>query len=677
AEGGGADPGAAVPWLLSARTPDALREQTRRLATHVRDGRPDPVDTAWSLLTTRAHLEYRAVATGTDSDSLLNSLAASVPAGRVEGDVDRPVFVFPGQGSQWAGMATDLLATSPVFAHRFGECARALAPHVDWDLEAVLRDDPEAPPLERSDVLQPVLWAVMVSLAALWQHHGVRPAAVVGHSQGEIAAAVVAGALTLEDAALVVALRSKVLVPLEGLSGMASLALPEPAVRDFIARWGDRATVAALNGPSSVVVSADAETLGELLETAAHEGVRARRVGIDYASHSVHVEPARDEMLRKLAPITPHPAEVPFLSTVTGALLEGPATDAAYWYDNLRKPVLLEPAVRALTAAGHGAFIEISPHPVLTAPVQDTVESAAGHGHAVVTGTLRVDDGGPARFQTSLGALWAGGAQVDWAPVFAGLSPRRVELPTYAFQRRRHWIADTPTSDATAPSARQQPETASGAPALPEADAAGATAAPPASRGTELGADEALHLVRECTALVLGHPDAAAVDPQRSFKDLGVDSVTAVELRDRLNGLTGRRLPTTAVYEFPTPVRLARHLHAAHSAPDGREDGTAATTVDNEPIAIVSMGCRYPGGVSSPEDLWRLVHDETDAVSPFPADRGWDLDALYDPEPQHSGTTYVRVGGFLDTATGFDAGFFGISPREATAMDPQQRLLLE
>ncbi|MFF7857515.1 beta-ketoacyl synthase N-terminal-like domain-containing protein, partial [Streptomyces sp. NPDC007904] len=652
---------ATVPWLLSAHTPEALRAQAERLAGHVRAGRPDPADTAWSLLTTRTHLEHRAVAVGTDTTSLLHALATAVPAGPVDGDIDRPVFVFPGQGSQWHGMAAELLTSSPVFADRLAACGRALAPHVDWDLEAVLRADPTAPPLDRSDVVQPVLWAVMVSLAAVWQAHGLRPAAVVGHSQGEIAAACVAGALSLEDAALVVALRSKILVPLEGRSGMVSLALSPDATRDFTARWGDRVTVAALNGPSSTVVSADASTVADILATADREDVRARRVGIDYASHSAHVEPVRDAMLRLLAPITPRTPEVPFLSTVTGEWLSGPVTDAAYWYDNLRNPVLLDPAVRALTAAGHGAFVEVSPHPVLTGPVQHTVEETASRRQAVVTGTLRRGDGGPARFQTSLGALWARGADVDWTPVFSGLAPRRTELPTYAFQRRRHWIsdADAPAAPATAPDRRA---------ATP--DAAHETPA-----GTS-GADT-LRLVQESTAVVLGHPDPAAVDPRRSFKDLGIDSVTAVELRDRLNALSGRDLPATAVYEYPTPARLADRLRATG---DDRTTAPPAPTghaAADDPIAIVSMGCRLPGGVHGPEDLWRLITDETDALTAFPTDRGWDLTHLFDPEPDRSGTTYVREGGFLHDAADFDAAFFGISPREATAMDPQQRLLLE
>ncbi|MGW6295768.1 type I polyketide synthase, partial [Streptomyces sp. NPDC055058] len=650
---------ATVPWLLSAATPEALRAQTDRLTAHVRDSGADPVDTAWSLLTTRTHLAHRAFAVGADPAALLDGITTAAPAGPVEGGVHRLVFVFPGQGSQWPGMAAELLATSPAFAARLAECADALAPHVDWDLAAVLRGDPDAPPLDRSDVVQPVLWAVMVSLAAQWRSYGIEPAAVVGHSQGEIAAAVVAGALSLEDAALVVALRSKILVPLEGRSGMVSLALAADDTRRFVARWGDRVTVAALNGPRSTVVSADIDTVTEILATAGRENVRARRVGIDYASHSPHVEPVREEMLRLLAPITPRRPDVPFLSTVTGDLLDHAATDARYWYANLRNPVLLDPAVRALTLAGHGGFVEVSPHPVLTASVQDTVEATAGPRHAVVTGTLRRGQGGPARFQTSLAALWARGADVDWTPAFTDLAPRRVPLPTYAFQRRRHWI-----DRASGPRTKPGPAPIEDIPV------------PSDAAGSRLDRDDALALVRDCAAVVLGHTDHSQVDPQRTFRELGVDSVTAVELRDRINALSGADLPATAVYEYPTPARLAEHLTAPTAATDdtGRPDHRTAA---DEPIAIVSMGCRFPGGVRTPEDLWRLVRDESDAITAFPTDRGWDLDALYDPDPDRTGTTYVREGGFLHDAGEFDAAFFGISPREATAMDPQQRLLLE
>ncbi|MFE6856733.1 acyltransferase domain-containing protein, partial [Streptomyces sp. NPDC057674] len=251
------------PWLLSAKSEAGLREQADRLRRRLRAAPgSDPVDVGHALATTRSSFTHRAAVHGSGLDELLAGLDA-VAAGEqssyaLRGRADageRPVFVFPGQGSQWDGMAARLLDTSPVFRDSVEACAEALAPHLDWSLPDVLRGGAGAPPLDRVDVVQPALFAMMVSLAELWQAHGVRPAAVVGHSQGEIAAAYVAGALSLDDAARVVALRSRMLDGIQDSGGMTSVAAPASWVTDRLARWGGELEVAAVNGPRSIVVS--------------------------------------------------------------------------------------------------------------------------------------------------------------------------------------------------------------------------------------------------------------------------------------------------------------------------------------------------------------------------------------------------------------------------------------
>ncbi|WP_262697540.1 MULTISPECIES: type I polyketide synthase [Streptomyces] len=436
-----------TPWVISGRSDSAVEAQAERLLTQVRERREvSTADVGLSLATTRSVFEHRAVVLAGDGDGLLNGLGAlaegNVAPGVVRGIAtarDQAVLVFPGQGSQWVGMAAGLLESSPVFAERIGECAAALAPYVDWPLAEVLRGgEGSAEALERVDVVQPVLWAVMVSLAELWRSYGVEPAAVIGHSQGEIAAACVAGALSLEDAAKVVALRSKALRALSGRGGMVSVSLPVDSVRERLGAWGERLSVAAVNGPSAVVVSGDADALDELLSACEGEGIRARRVPVDYASHCAHVEAIEDELQQILAGITPRSSSVPFYSTVTGGVLDTTEMDAGYWYRNLRQTVRFDETVRVLLADGFQVFIEASAHPVLTMGVEQTAED---HGTRVTAvGSLRREEGGLDRFMTSLAEAYVGGVSVDWAGVFAGTAARRVDLPTYAFQRARFWL---------------------------------------------------------------------------------------------------------------------------------------------------------------------------------------------------------------------------------------------
>ncbi|WP_431772426.1 type I polyketide synthase [Streptomyces cucumeris] len=1210
---------AVVPCLLSGRTAAALRDQAVRLRARL-DGTAGarPVDIGFSLATTRTAFEHRAVVLAADRTELLAGVSALIhedTAPVVTGHAERVptgriAWVFPGQGAQWSGMGRELLDASPEFAASVDACEEALSGLVDWSLRDVLRGAPGAASLDRVDVVQPALFAMMVSLAALWRSWGVEPDAVVGHSQGEIAAAVVAGALSLEDGAKAVALRSRAVAALSGDGGMVSLALPLAGARELIAPWTERLSIAAVNGPAAVVVSGDRAALDELVASCATRDIRARTLPVDYASHSAQVEHVHDGLLTALADITPAVPRVPLYSTVTGERLDTAGMDAAYWYRNLRETVRFDTAVRSLVREGHRVFLEVSPHPVLTVPVQDIAEDTDA-ADTLVTGTLRRDEGGPRRALTSAAELWVHGTPVDWRAVYGRSGARRIDLPTYPFQQRRHWLqpsapamppagddapfwdlvergdvteaadalavdaealgrvlpalgdwhrrratatvadswryrvdwrpvpdppaitltgrwlvvlppghgtdttgrdvlraltdhgatvvtaephatadrtalaavlaaaaegqpvtgvlsllaldaqphpdhpalptgtaltlalvqamgdlgmtaplwcattgavstgpADPPTaprqalvwgtgmvaalehprrwgglvdlpvrlddrarerlcaalggagdedqlavrsagllarrlvraprasarpgrswrprgtvlltggtgavgphlvrwlarggaehlvlpgrrgpdtpgaaeltaelarlgtrltlpvcdlSDRTqteallagldaqgtpvtavvhaaahialapldampleaferivaakaagaghldalldreldafvlfssiagvwgsgdhgayaaanayldalaqhrrargltattvdwgiwradnpaAPAAegpvadlfnleehglpRIDPDTAIAAlqqilddddtlitvadvdwprftevftssrrspllTGVPEARRAlaapdTAAAAPAASelrqRLTALSPGERsrllLDLVRTHAAAVLGHDSTDTVPPAKAFQELGFASLTAVELRNRLNTASGLRLPSTVVFDHPSATALATHLGkcllgAADGDGVGEEDGNeddrlrspgdrGTTAATDEPIAVVAMGCRLPGGVSTPDALWELLTDRRDAVSGFPANRGWDLDALYDPDPDRPGTVTTRHGGFLHDAADFDADFFGISPREARAMDPQQRLLLE
>ncbi|MEU5032134.1 type I polyketide synthase [Streptomyces milbemycinicus] len=436
-----------VPWLVSGRGEAALRAQAARLRDFLAE-RPEasPTRVGFALAGSRAAQSHRAAVVAADRDTLLaglGSLAEGTPAGHVVTGSVSPgatAFVFPGQGSQWVGMALALADASPVFAEHFRRCAEAVERHTDYTVESVLRADPGAPSLDRVDVVQPVLWAVMVALAELWRSHGVEPAAVVGHSQGEIAAACVAGVLSVDDAARVVVLRSQVLPELSGRGGMASVAQPVGLVEKHLERWDGRLSVAAVNGPSSTVVSGDADALEELLEGYEADGVRARRVPVDYASHCAHVDALRGPLLDALSGIEPKAGTVPLYSTVTGRRIDGTTMDAGYWYTNLRQQVRFQEATEALLADGHGVFIECSPHPVLTIGVQETMDQSGANATAL--GTLRRDEGGWDRFLLALGQAHTHGVAVDWSRVFPdGTSP--ADLPTYAFQRRRYWLDAT------------------------------------------------------------------------------------------------------------------------------------------------------------------------------------------------------------------------------------------
>ncbi|MBJ8338366.1 SDR family NAD(P)-dependent oxidoreductase [Antrihabitans sp. YC3-6] len=651
--------GGVLPFVLSAVGVEGRAGQAARLHSWL-DANPavELADIGFSLATTRDALPDRAVVLADDRASLLaglDAVAANEP-GPVYGraGTGRTVFVFPGQGGQWVGMGAELWESLPAFCRSMDECAAALEAidGVDWSLREALTDEAL---LARVDVVQPALWAVMVSLAAVWRSFGVTPDAVVGHSQGEIAAATVAGALTVADAARIVVLRSRAVAEvLAGHGAMAAIAMGE---NDIASRLRTGVVVAAVNAPGSVVISGTPADVQAMVDECEQGGIWARRIPVDYASHSPQVDDLRTRLEGDLAGIVGQQSRIEMVSTVTGAPIDTGRLDSAYWYRGLREPVRFADAVAGLVATGAGAFVEVSPNPGLVVALQQLAEGSA----VAVLDTLRRDDGSVDRITTALATAHAHGLSIDWSLWWRPHDPRAIDLPTYAFQRSRYWL-NTPLRIAASAGVRS------------------ADSATPELRNTVVRKRsdvDVAAVVAEQAAAVLGYTDTDELDMRRSFRDLGLDSAGGMEFRSRLAHATGLTLPATLVFDHPTLAAVTTFVQELADGVVPRQASIRAATYADEPVAIVGVGCRFPGGVASREALWELVFGEVDAVSGWPTDRGWDLGRLLDTDRDKQGTVYSAGGGFLDDVAGFDAGFFGIGPGEAAAMDPQQRLLLE
>ncbi|MFL1378927.1 type I polyketide synthase [Nocardiopsis protaetiae] len=710
-----------LPWVLSGRTPAALRGQAARLADHIeRTPGADPADLALSLATTRTVFEHGAVvaASGDGAAAALRALAEDAPVaaaarGTAEpGAVPAAAVLFTGQGAQRVGAGRELYARFPVFAAAFDAAAGALDRHLAGHVPHPVRDvafgaegvDPAE--LDRTVYTQAGLFALETALFRLVESWGVSPAVVAGHSIGGITAAHVAGALSLEDAAALVAARGRLMQSLpeggamvaveateeEVLAALAEAGVAEAAVSGKeallsdgvrprgvpagagaaeavdelspassvehgetrprgVSTHGGGVGIAAVNGSAAIVISGDEGPTLAVAEALKARGHRTKRLTVSHAFHSHLMEPVLDEFREVVAGLEFTEPTIAVISDATGEPVSpGELADPDYWVRHLRGTVRFADAVRSTEAR---LFLELGPDAVLAPLARATL---ADPGTTAVP-ALRRDRDEAATLFTAVGALFTRGVPVDWAAALPA-GARTVPLPTYAFQRERHWIA---ASTAPAPAAPER------TPAAPERQD---TAAAPAVRTTDT-----LTRVVRATAAVLGHADPAAVHPRRTFRELGLDSLGAVELAELLTDPAAVPVPSTAVFDHPTPHDLARHLdRGADDAPAGPP---APAADPREPIAIVALSGRWPGGADSPEELWELLRTGGDAIGPFPQDRGWDPHALYDPDPAGSGTSYTRHGGFLRGADRFDADFFGLSPREAAAMDPQQRLLLE
>ncbi|XXX76159.1 type I polyketide synthase [Sorangium sp. So ce134] len=433
---------------LSARSAEGLVALARAYQERLRNGGRSGLslhDLAYTASARRSHHDHRLCVVGGSKGEMAEALAAhargEAPAGLVQGRAwsERPqvVFVFPGQGSQWLGMGRTLLAEEPAFRAAIEACDEAIRREAGFSVADELRADEGASRLGEIDVVQPVLFAVEVALAALWRSWGVEPAAVVGHSMGEVAAAHVAGALTLQDAAAVICRRSRLLRKVSGKGAMALVELTMAEADEALRGHADRLSVAVSNGPRSTVIAGEPAALEEVLTKLEQQRVFCRRVKVDVASHSPQMDGLRSELLERLRGVSPREVSIPMRSTVTGERLRGGELAAGYWADNLRKPVLFSRVIQGLIEEGHTLFVEMSPHPILLPAIEENLHESKAEGATIASLRRQTDE--RRSLLEALGTLYVQGYPVEWKQLYPE-GGRVADLPTYPWQRRRHWL---------------------------------------------------------------------------------------------------------------------------------------------------------------------------------------------------------------------------------------------
>ncbi|WP_424889051.1 SDR family NAD(P)-dependent oxidoreductase [Streptomyces sp. XH2] len=435
-----------LPMVVSARTPTALGAAATQLADHLEDSRHDRpfYDTAYTAALRRGHHPRRAVVLGDGPHQAAQALRALAdgrahPASAVAEQVrtGKVAFIFSGNGSQWAGMGADLLKTTPIFRDAVEQADAALAPHLGWSVQELLAGPPEAQRLAATEVAQPLLFAVQIALVALLDSYGLRPDAVTGHSAGESTAAHVAGALTLADAAAVVATRSQLQATTAGAGRMATISVSEERIRAELRSFEGLLEVAVINGDSHVVVAGAPHALDELGQRM--RGHSFRLLDLDYAFHSRVMDPLAEPLRTALAHLRPDETTLAMVSSVTGALTDGRALDAEHWVRNVRQPVRFADAVHTLRAQGCDVFVEVGPHPVLCGYLRRLTVSQSDPVAVIPTCQReRAGGGGLAEVRTAVAHAVAAGAGIDWERYFPRPG-RVVDLPGYPWQRERHW----------------------------------------------------------------------------------------------------------------------------------------------------------------------------------------------------------------------------------------------
>ena len=564
--------------------------------------------------------------------------------------IRKTAFAFSGIGAQWKTMGVELFKNEAVFRQTIEECDRILGQYADWSLIEELSKDASQSRVEESLIAHPCNFSIQAALVALLRSWGVEPEAVVGHSAGEVAAAYTAGVLDLNDAINIVWHHCMLMRQVIGKGRMAHISLPWNELRDLVEDRLDQVIVAAVNSPKATVLSGDVDVLEKLVAEFESKDIFCRMLRIDIPFHSSEVEPYREEFQRAIDGINLHPAQIPIYSSFRGAISAAGDYTASYWSEHIRQQVSFGPAIGAMIRDGYNALVEIGAHPVLSTSLHECFEDA-GQEHFLIAHTLKRHEPEKRELLASLATLHVGGRSVQWER----LSPEDRETGRQLIEAAKQELEK---------SATDLSET------LQQAS--------PAERHQML-----VELIREAVAVVSDQ----AIIPQNShtgFQDMGLTSLTAIHLTQQLSTSLGLPLSSTLMFDHPNMESLAGYLESRVAGEEGPTSsgaphiGQRARETEHEPLAVVGMSCRFPGGANSPEQFWELLQRGGDAVCEVPRER-FDIDEFYAPDRDIPGKIITRQGGFLQDVDldAFDAHFFQISPTEARNLDPQQRLLLE
>jgi acyl transferase domain-containing protein len=563
---------------LSARSPEALLDQARVFREYLanRQGDEGLEDICYTAGARRTHHDFRLAVIGRTEKELASSLESFLKGEpRREGiftgrrpmnRLPKVAFVFPGMGSQRNGMGRDLLDSEPVFREVIERCDDLLSGYIDWSLIDVLKADEANSRLDQVEVAGPALCAVEIALAALWRSWGIEPSALVGFSAGENVAAHVAGVLSLEDSLRIASVKAASLGNGGHEGGMASVRLPAKEVEPLLDGFEGRLSIAAINSPTWTLISGGTDPLNEILGIFRKRGVFCSPLPVDSPFHSSHMEPLSEEIVAALQGINPRRSSLPFYSTLTGRKCSGEELDASHWARIVHEPVLFGPAMEGLIREeGCDLFLEVGPQPVLALPISDC-QSKFGKGPAPVLASLRPGAGGRAALLGSLAALYCQGCPVDWNGLYPS-GGRVVTLPSYPWQRERHWFEDGKASGSKESAhAQRQGLSIQDILALTEAE--------------RLPYVETF-LCNQVAEILGFAPDN--LDTHQPLANLGIDSLMALELKNWAESHLGVSVPVVLFLEGPSITDLANILlekltsetppHGTNPAQDHMKDG--------------------------------------------------------------------------------------------------------